>query len=235
LSDKWISWFEELGQALNDQVGKKCANLGEMTKMGLRVPPGFALTLKAYKDFMSLTGADREIEEYLDGVDHSFDKIQHFDEASVALRKIVESKEMPTEMEEAILTYYASLCEKCNMEEMAVSTRSAGAASHPGQYETHLNVRGDQDVIEKTIKVWSSTFNSRSLSARRHAGAPLESDPIGVAVLKMVNARAAGVLFTADPNTGDSSRMIIEANWGLGESVVGGEAMPDVYILDKVS
>ena len=235
MSKKWILWFEELGQEFNDRVGKKCANLGEMTKMGLRVPSGFALSLEAYKDFMSLTGADKEIREYLDGVDHSFEKIQHFNEASEELRRIVESKEMPTEMKEAILTYYARLCEKCNMEDLAVSTRSAGAASHPGQYETHLNVQGNRDVIENVIKVWSSTFNSRSLSARKHAGAPLESDPIGVAVLKMVNARAAGILFTADPNTGDTSKMIIEANWGLGESVVGGEAMPDVYILDKAS
>ena len=84
-------------------------------------------------------------------------------------------------------------------------------------------------------KVWSSTFNPRSISARKRAGVPLESDPIGVAVLKMVNARTAGVLFTADPNTGNTTRMIIEANWGLGESVVGGEAMPDVYILEKES
>lgn len=235
MSNNWLLWFEELGQEFNDQVGKKCANLGEMTKMGLRIPPGFALSLEAYKDFMSLTGADREIEAYLDNVDHGFEKIEHFNEASVALRKIVESKQMPTEMEEAILSYYARLCEKCNIEDVAVSTRSAGAASHPGQYETHLNVQGNRDVIENVIKVWASTFNPRSLSSRKHAGAPLESDPIGVAVLKMVNARAAGVLFTADPNTGDTSRMIIEANWGLGESVVGGEAMPDVYILDKVS
>ena len=235
MSDKWLLWFEELGQEFNDQVGKKCANLGEMTKMGLRVPPGFALSLDAYREFMSLTGADREIEAYLDNVDHGFEKIEHFNEASVALRKIVESKEMPTEMGDAILSYYARLCEKCNMEDAAVSTRSAGAASHPGQYETHLNVQGNRDVIENVIKVWASTFNPRSLSSRKRAGAPLESDPIGVAVLKMVNARAAGVLFTADPNTGDTSRMIIEANWGLGESVVGGEAMPDVYILDKES
>ena len=64
---------------------------------------------------------------------------------------------------------------------------------------------------------------------------PLGSDPIGVAVIKMVNARSAGVLFTADPNTGNRSIMIIEANWGLGESVVGGEALPDVYVLDKES
>ena len=179
MSNNWLLWFEELGQEFNDQVGKKCANLGEMTKMGLRVPPGFALSLEAYKDFMSLTGADGEIKEYLDNVDHGFENIQHFNEASVALRKIVESKEMPQDMRELVLSHYQALCQRCKVEEMAVSTRSAGAASHPGQYETHLNVRGDLDVIEKIIKVWSSTFNPRSLSARKRAGAPLEFDPIG--------------------------------------------------------
>jgi pyruvate,water dikinase len=235
MSNKWILWFEELDCECNDQVGKKCANLGEMTKLGLRVPPGFAISLEAYKDFMSFTGADREVKGYLDNVGHVFESIQHFNEASTELRRIVESKDMPREIEKTVLSHYQELCQRCNTEDMAVSTRSAGAASHPGQYETHLNVRGDLDVIEKIIKVWSSTFNPRSLSARKHAGAPLETDPIGVAVLKMVNARAAGVLFTADPNTGDASRMIIEANWGLGESVVGGEAMPDVCILDKKS
>jgi len=235
MSNKWILWFEELDQGCNDQVGKKCANLGEMTKMGLRVPPGFALSLEAYRDFMSLTGANREIKNYLDNVGHGFESIQHFNEAGDELRRIVESKDMPQEMRETVLSHYRELCQRCDIEVIAVSTRSAGAASHPGQYETHLNVRGDLDVIEKIKKVWSSTFNPRSLSARKRVGTPLESDPIGVAVLKMVNARAAGVLFTADPNTGDTSRMIIEANWGLGESVVGGEAMPDVYILEKGS
>jgi pyruvate,water dikinase len=235
MSSKWISWFEEFGQDWNDLVGKKCANLGEMTRLGLRVPPGYALSVEAYKDFMSLTGADKEIMEYLDKADYSFENIQHFNEASAKLREIVESKEPPAKMKERILSHYAELCGRCKIEDTAVATRSAGAASHPGQYETHLNVRGESDLIEKIIKVWSSTFNPRSLSARHRLGLPLESDPIGVAVLKMVNARTAGILFTADPNTGDRSRMIIEANWGLGESVVGGEAMPDVFILDKES
>jgi pyruvate,water dikinase len=235
MSNKWILWFEELDCECNDQVGKKCANLGEMTKLGLRVPPGFAISLEAYRDYMSLTGADMEVKGYLDTVGHGFERIQHFNEASTELRRIVDSKDMPREMREAVLSHYQELCQRCNTEGMAVSARSAGAASHPGQYETHLNVRGDLDLIEKVKKVWSSTFNPRSLSARKRVGAPLETDPIGVAVLKMVNARAAGVLFTADPNTGDTSRMIIEANWGLGESVVGGEAMPDVCILDKES
>lgn len=233
MSGKWISWFDEIGQDWNDLVGKKCANLGEMTRLGLRVPPGFALSLEAYKKFMSSTGADKDIKQYLSKSGYSFESIQHFNDASAELRNIVESKPLPAEMEDRILDYYGRLCDRCKMEDTAVATRSAGAASHPGQYETHLNVKGQKDLIDKIIKVWSSSFNPRSLSSRHRLGLPLESDPIGVAVLKMVNARAAGVLFTADPNTGDRSKMIIEANWGLGESVVGGEAMPDVLILNK--
>jgi pyruvate,water dikinase len=231
----YIFRIEELGQEFNDRVGKKCANLGEIAKIGLRVPPGFSLSLDAYKRFMSETGADKEIGAYLKGLIHGFETIDHFNEASIELRKIVESKDMPGEMKDHILFYYREMCRKCNKENVPVSTRSAGAASHPGQYETHLNVIGESDLIKKIIKVWSSTFNARSLSARKRVGLPLESDPIGVAVIKMVNAVAAGVLFTADPNTGNRSRMIIEANWGLGESVVGGESMPDVYVLDKES
>lgn len=233
MSKNWISWFEDLGQEENSLVGKKSANLGEMTRMGLRVPPGFALSLEAYKDFMSLTGADEEVKALLDKVDHDFENIKHFNEAGATLRNIVEAKELPSEMSDTILSFYQDLCRSCNAEDLAVSVRSAGAASHPGQYETYLNVIGESDLLDKIRKVWSSTFNPRSISARKRAGAPLETDPVGVAVVKMVNARSAGVLFTADPNTGDTSRMIIEANWGLGESVVGGEAMPDVYILEK--
>ena len=234
MSKKWIAWFEELGQEHCELVGKKCANLGEMTGIGLRVPPGFALTLNAYESFMELSGAGEEIRAYL-GKAGAVDSVKRYLEVSVDLRKIVESKEIPSEMNETILTYYRSLCDKCGIKDVAVATRSAGAKSHPGQYETHLNVRGEAELLDKVKKVWSSTFNPTSLSARQHKGLPLDRDPIGVAVLKMVNARSAGVLFTADPNSGDRSRMIVEANWGLGESVVGGEAMPDVVVIDKAT
>jgi pyruvate,water dikinase len=235
MSTNYIFRIEELGQEYNDRVGKKCANLGEMAKIGLRVPPGFALSLDAYRQFMAETGAEKEINDYLNGLTHDFETIDHFDQASAELRRIVESKEMPGEMRDRILSYYEEIGRKCNAKRVPVSTRSAGASSHPGQYETHLNVIGEAELIRNITRVWSSTFNARSLSSRKRLGLRLGSDPIGVAVIKMVNARAAGVLFTADPNTGNRSRMIIEANWGLGESVVGGEAMPDVYILDKES
>jgi pyruvate,water dikinase len=136
-------------------------------------------------------------------------------------------------MESAILEYYDGLCKKCSRAEAAVSTRSAGAVSHPGQYETYLNVKGKTDLLEKVKKVWASTFNARSVAYRLRKGLPVASGPIGVAVLEMVQARSAGIGFSVDPNTGDETRMIIEANWGLGESVVSGELTPDRWVLDK--
>lgn len=235
MSEKYIFWIEELGQEHSEIVGKKCANLGEMAKIGLPIPPGFALSVKAYENFMVHTNSIEEIQHYLSQLSGDIENIKQFNQASKDIRKIAESKEMPGEMETMILSYYDRLCHKCDCSDVAVSTRSAGPISHPGQYETYLNVKGKADLLEKIKKVWASSFNPRSLAFRKRKGLPLENDPIGVAVLKMVNARSAGIVFTADPNTGDTSRMIIEANWGLGESVVGGELMPDVYVLNKES
>ena len=93
MSQTWISWFDRIGQEHNDQVGKKCANLGEMTKIGLRVPPGFALSLEAYRDFMSDSGAAEEIKAYLDKAEYDFEKIQNLNEASEAADEFVYSPE----------------------------------------------------------------------------------------------------------------------------------------------
>jgi len=235
MSKKHIFWFSELGQEHYEMVGKKCANLGEMAKIGLPVPPGFAVTVDAYTDFFIQTNALQEIQDYLSQLTEEIKNIQQFNQASKDIRQIVESKEMPDAMKELFLSYYDHLCLQCHCPDVAVSTRSAGPARHPGQYETYLNVKGRKDLLKKIQKVWASSFNPRSLAFRKRKGLPLENDPIGVAVLKMVNARVAGIIFTADPNTGDASRMIIEANWGLGESVVGGESMPDVWVLNKES
>jgi pyruvate,water dikinase len=193
------------------------------------------LSLRAYEDFLKETNAIQEIRNYLQRFGGGIESIELFNEASRGIHQIVESKKMPERIRRGVLSYYDGLCRKCNTGDIAVATRSAGPVSHPGQYETYLNVRGEQDLMEKIIKVWASSFNPRSLAFRSRKGLPLESDPIGIAVLKMVNARAAGVIFTADPNTGDLSKMILEANWGLGESVVGGESMPDTYIINKES
>ncbi len=237
-TEKFIFWLDELGNEHNDLVGKKCANLGELIKAGFRVPPGFALTLTAYEAFLTTTGVIDEIRKHFAqfNADPNDPKdLQKYVDSAKVVRRIAESKPMPKDIEDSVALYYDELCRKTGISNVAVSTRSAGSASHPGQYETYLNVAGKFDLMDHIVKVWSSTFNTRSLVARARVGAPLESDPIGVGVVKMINAKAAGVMFTAEPNTADSSKIVIEGTWGLGENVVSGAVTPDNWVVDKAS
>jgi pyruvate,water dikinase len=233
MAEKWLYWLEDLGKEQNNLVGKKCANLGEMARIGLPVPRGFALSVHAYTHFMDETGATQEIAALIEASSVTPEDVAGVNRLSLAIRALVESKKIPAAMESSILSHYNGLCERCGCADAAVSTRSAGAVSHPGQYETYLNVKGGAEVLEKVRKVWASTFNARSLAYRLRKGLPVASGPIGVAVLEMVKARSAGIAFSVDPNTGDTTSMIVEANWGLGESVVSGELTPDRWVLDR--
>jgi pyruvate, water dikinase len=234
---KWIYWLDEVDKDLSDVVGKKCANLGEMTRAGFRVPCGFALSLEAYDRFMNESRALSEINDLLkqfkaDAHDPAY--LGKWGEVSEVVRGIAETKTMPPDMQETIGAYYDELCHRTGIADCPVATRSAGPASHPGQYETFLHIKGISDVLQHIIKVWASTFNMRSLVARARGGYRLDYDPIGVAVLQMVNAKAAGVMFTLNPANGDRAKIMIDGNWGLGESVVSGSVTPDEWVVDKV-
>jgi pyruvate,water dikinase len=233
MADKWIFWFKEIGKDDSELVGKKCANLGEMTKMGMPVPQGFCLSLKAQEKFVKETNASQEMKQFLTKFKDGIHKIKEYEEASQGLRQILESKKMPRDMEETILSYYKVLGGKSGTE-AAVAVRSAGTKSHPGQYETYLNVRGGNELLSKIKMVWASIFNMRTIASLDRQHIPVENSPyIGVCILEMVNARCAGVGFTGDPMSGDLSKIIIEGNWGLGESVVSGAMTPDSYTVDK--
>ncbi|MFH1833653.1 MAG: PEP/pyruvate-binding domain-containing protein, partial [bacterium] len=230
--------FDELRQEDAERVGKKCANLGELTFAGFRVPPGYAVSLEGYSRFMSETGVRANIEGYLSSFSADPSKpgdMPRYDEASVAIRAMVEATPLPADIEKEVVERYMTLCEATGVTDLPVAVRSAGPASHPGQYESYLHIRGDSEVVSAVRRVWSSTFNQRSLIARARQGLDVAYDPIGVAVLQMVDAKAAGVMFTANPADGDTSKILIEANWGLGESVVAGEVTPDSFLIDKAS
>ncbi len=235
-SKKLIFWFEELGEEYNDTVGKKCANLGEMVKMGLAVPPGFALSIDMYRKFIRESGAEEEMSLYVGGLGDLKDGgISVFEEISRTIRKLIVGKEVPPEVQDAIGARYQALCEKVGIGDMPVSVRSAGTESRPGMFETYLNVRGVEDVLEKVKKVWASAYTTRAVAFRINKGLPILGDELGVAVPKMVNARASGIAFTVDPVTGDASKIILEANWGLGEGVVSGGESVDGFVVDKES
>jgi pyruvate, water dikinase len=234
--DAVVFGFDELGQGDADKVGKKCANLGELTSAGFRVPPGFAVSLMGYSRFMNETGVRARIRSYLASFDADPSKttdIPRYEEASSIIRAMVEETPPPADIEAEIRERYRDLCDGACVVDLPVATRSAGPASHPGQYESYLHIKGGDAVVDGVRRVWSSTFNQRSLIARARQGLDVGFDPIGVAVLRMVDAKAAGVMFTTNPGDGDPEKIYIESNWGLGESVVSGEVTPDSFLVAK--
>jgi pyruvate,water dikinase len=233
MTHQWIYWYDELGSEHNDLVGKKCANLGEMTRLGLRVPPGFAISVDGYERFMEESGAGNEIRRYVRDNRHLLKGVAKQVEASRAIRGLIESKDMPAAMEQELHEHYRRLCSLVGIDDLPVAVRSSGAISMPGQMETYLNVKGAREFARKVIRVWGSAFTTRAIAFRVEKKMEMERAPIGVAVLKMVNAKCAGVCLTVMPTTGDTSKIIIEGNWGLGESVVSGEITPDQFIVDK--
>jgi len=234
--EELVFWFEELGREDNDVVGKKCANLGQMTRMGLAVPPGFAISIGMYERFIRETGTDEEMKIYVRGLgDLKGSGISVFDDMSRTLRSLIEGKEMPPSIMESIAAFYSELCRKTGIEDVAVSVRSAGTESRPGMFETYLNVRGIEDVLEKVKKVWASAYTARAVAFRVNKGFGVLGDELGVAIPKMVNARASGITFTVDPVTADDSKILLEANWGLGEGVVSGAESVDGFVVDKES
>lgn len=234
MNEKWLFWFDELRGTHIEIVGKKCANLGEMTHAGMAVPPGFALSLTAYQRFMSETGAGEEIRTYVGRYGPEGPRTYaEYSEASRAIRAIVESKPMPDDMARSITAHYRELCGRYGGTEVAVAVRSSGTVSSPGAYETFLNIRGEDNVVRNVIKVWSSAFSVQALGARMVKGQSVEIPGLGVAVLKMVNASSAGVAFTKHPTTGDPNKIVVEAMWGLGESVVASDCNPDRYVINR--
>lgn len=233
MSEKWICRFEELSSKDNDLVGKKCANLGEMTQLGLRVPPGFAILIDGYERFMEESGAGEEIRRYVRAHRDGLHKVEEQVKAGRTIRRFIESKEMPAAMNRELHACYQELCDKVRIPALSVAVRSSGAVSMPGQMETYLNVEGPEELTKHVIRVWGSAFTTRAIAFRLESGMEMERTPIGVAVLKMVNAKCAGVCLTVQPTTGDMSKIVVEGNWGLGESVVSGEITPDQFIVDK--
>ncbi len=228
--------FEELGPEHNDVVGKKCANLGKMIRMELAVPPGFALSIDMYREFIRRTGIDNQLAAHVQKCgDLKGAGIAEFEALSELLRGTIENQEMPPTLRELISGYYGRLCDQSGVEDLKVSVRSAGTQSRPGMFETYLNVCGIDSVLDKVKRVWASAYTPRAIAFRANKGFPILGDELGVAIPKMVNARASGIAFTVNPVDGDASRILLEANWGLGEGVVCGAESVDGFVVVKES
>ena len=234
---KYILWFEDCSLDSFPLVGGKNANLGAMMQAGIRVPPGFAVTAEAYKTFILKRGIWEEIQLLLANFDPQ--DIAALEETGAAIRHLFTSTEPPQALADEICACYQALSERCDVQDVPVAVRSSATAedlpgaSFAGQQDSYLWVRGIDAVVESTMKCWASLFTDRAISYRAKMGFPAARVKISVGIQKMVNARTAGIMFTVDPVTGDQSKIVIEANWGLGESIVQGMIAPDRFFVDK--
>jgi pyruvate,water dikinase len=234
-----VLWFENLRNTDVPIVGGKNASLGEMINAGMPVPSGFAVTAYAYEKFIKQTGIAKKIYEIIKETVTDPNDPKQYDAASKKIRELIEKTSMPPKIADSIKAAYKELNKRFNLKDVFVAVRSSATAedlpdaSFAGQQETYLNVKGSDDLLEKVVKCWSSLFTPRAIFYRNEKGFAHEKVFISVGVQKMVNSRAAGVMFTINPVTGETDEIVIEGNYGLGETVVSGAVNPDDFVVDK--
>lgn len=235
----YVLQFEECDLSMVNRVGGKCASLGELLKAQIPVPPGFAITTDAYELFMKENGLADKVIERLKGIDTSM--IEETEEASREIRASIESGTVSEMLEDCVAENYRLLSRRARCPALPVAVRSSATAedlpdaSFAGQQDTFLWVRGVDDLLDRIRRCWSSLFTARAISYRLTKGFDHSQVLISVAVQKMVRSWTAGVMFTLNPTTGDPATVVIDSNWGYGESVVSGEVTPDQFHVNRVS
>ncbi|PQJ35213.1 phosphoenolpyruvate synthase [Salinibacter sp. 10B] len=217
-------------------VGGKNASLGEMIgalkEEGIRVPDGFATTAEAYWRYLDANDLRDQIQAELDAMEAGE---QSLDATGTAIRDLIRGGTFPSEIADAIRSAYRTLSENYDAEAIDIAARSSGTAedlpeaSFAGQQETYLNVRGEDAVLDACKNCFASLFTDRAISYREEQGFDHMQVALSVGVQKMVRSDKAGVMFTIDTESGFSDAIIINAAWGLGETVVKGTVNPDQY------
>src|SRR6056297_3232045 len=240
--DAYIKWFSDLEMKDTGQVGGKNASLGEMIKNlkkeGIRVPDGFATTSYGYQEFIRVNKLESTITGYLDQF-HS-DKLS-LQETGQKIRQEFLKQTFPTAFAESIGKAYEELSEKYGKSEIDVAVRSSATAedlptaSFAGQQETYLNIRGKDDLLKACRRCYASLFTDRAIAYReKHGFDHLEvALSVGVQIMVRADKAGAGVMFSIDTETGFPRVVLINAAWGLGETVVSGSVDPDEYLVFK--
>jgi pyruvate,water dikinase len=220
-------------RATLDRVGGKGAALTEMVRAGLPVPDGYHITTAAYQAFVRENDLELAILAALEPADP--DRPASLETASRTIEELFLQGHIPPQVASAIANAYASLPGA----EPVVAVRSSATAedlpeaSFAGQQETFLNIEGAGAVLDAVKRCWASLWTARAISYRARREIGVKGLSLAVVVQRLVPAEAAGILFTAHPVNGRRTEAVINAAWGLGEAVVGGEVTPDTYIVDK--
>jgi pyruvate, water dikinase len=232
--------FEEPAAGELANAGGKAARLAQMAVAGLPVPPGFVVCAGAWRAFLAAEVRHSRMASALAGLGQHAGP-DELAEAAQRLRDLVIDAPLPAALEDAVAAAYRRLADRLGVADPPVAVRSsatledAAAESFAGQYETFLWLSGVDAITTAIQRCWAGQFSASSLAYAAHRGFTVLDGAMAVAVQSMVEARTAGVMFTLDPATGDPSVVSIEASWGLGSAVVGGEVTPDSYVVAKPS
>ncbi len=239
---RYIRWFEDLSSSDVPVVGGKNASLGEMIRTlrdeGVRVPGGFATTAEAYWQFLEVNDLKEKIRIPIENLRKGGEPLHKVGES---IRRHFLRAYFPGEIAEVIRSAYRELGERYVAYEVDVAVRSSAtaedlpSASFAGQQETFLNVRGEEELLEACQKCYASLFTDRAISYREEHGFDHMKVALSIGVQKMVRSdkACAGVMFTIDTETGFRDVVVINAAWGLGETVVQGIVTPDEYMVFK--
>lgn len=234
-----VLWFDELHRADVNLVGGKSSSLGELTSLaGIPVPYGFATTARAYRYFMQATGVNDKVNELLEGI-NDYENSDELHSTCTQIRNLITTAKMPDDLANNIEQAYQELGKKMNQSDPFVAIRSSATAedlpdaSFAGQQDSYLNVRGSADVVKKVQECYASLFTDRATYYRHKQQFPHEKVALSAAIQMMVFSKSSGIMFSVNVATGDDTKVIIDAIWGLGEYIVQGTVTPDDFLVDK--
>ncbi|MCX6744196.1 MAG: hypothetical protein NTX82_01590 [Candidatus Parcubacteria bacterium] len=222
--------FKELSKNDTHLAGGKGASLGEMTRVGIPVPPGFVVTAKAFDRFLAETDLTQEVEAQLDKV--NYEDVNSVDQASRTIGDLIHDVRFPKDLENEILSEYKKLGVQFVAVRSSATAEDSSTASWAGELESYLNTDKDH-VLGNVKRCWASLFTPRAIVYRMEKGMRQIKVSVAVVIQAMVQSDISGICFTVHPVTKDKNQMIIEAGYGLGEAIVSGQITPDSYVIHK--
>ncbi len=222
--------FEQLSKKDTHIAGGKGASLGEMTQAGIPVPDGFVILTKTFEEFLEKNNLTSKIQKELKKV--NVKKLQSVEKASKNIRSLILKAKIPEAIKKEIEKEFKKLNAKFVAVRSSATAEDGQENAWAGQLDSFLNTT-EKDLLKNVKKCWASLFTSRAIFYRFEK--KLNKDKISVAVViqKMINSEKSGIAFSVHPVTEDRNQIIIEAGFGLGESIVSGQITPDSYVVGK--
>lgn len=222
--------FTELSKNDTHLAGGKGASLGEMTQAGIPVPPGFVVTANSFDRFLIETDLVQEVEAQLDKV--NYEDVSSVEKASKTIQDLIHDAKFPKDIEKEILSEFKKIKVAYVAVRSSATAEDSSVASWAGELESYLNTN-IKNLLGNVKKCWASLFTPRAIVYRQEKGLRGTKVSVAVVIQAMIQSEVAGICFTVHPVTEDKNQLIIEAGYGLGESIVSGQITPDSYVIHK--